>query len=113
MTWGAIYEPESTEPDANHVPEDRREFIVCPTCKGHGQHGPGHVWTADELDEQFGPDQYDVMEDYRRGVYDVRCTECNGARVVRKDCECANCEADREYAREAAAEAAYFAKMGF
>lgn len=111
--WGAVYEPEDAAPkQADHIEEADRPFIVCPTCKGHGHHGPGHVYTQDDLDEQFGPDQYDVMQDYRDGKYDVTCTECKGARVVKGECPCADCEQDREYAREAAAEAAYFARMG-
>lgn len=79
-----------------HIAEADRPFIVCPTCQGNGTHGPGHVFTQDDLDEQFGHEQYDVMADYRAGRYDVRCEECQGQRVVRAECECDECEADRE-----------------
>jgi hypothetical protein len=78
-----------------HVQETARKFVVCPTCEGNGTHGPGHVYTQDDLDEQFGPDQFDVMVDYFAGKYDVRCEECAGKRVVRAECACAKCEADR------------------
>lgn len=78
-----------------HVPTAELPFMVCPTCGGHGTHGPGHVWTASELDEQFGPEADDVMEDYRRGLYDEICSECNGLRVVRTVCACEVCEQDR------------------
>lgn len=57
-------------------------FIVCPTCEGRGTHVnrnvDGHGITSDEMDE-LGPDFFD---DYMSGVYDVRCEECHGQRVV-------------------------------
>ena len=54
-------------------------FEVCERCQGKGSHD---AWeggmTADEMEEQ-GPD---FIEDYLSGVYDVKCTVCNGLRVV-------------------------------
>lgn len=79
----------------NHTEEASRPFIVCPTCEGNGTHGPGHVYTQDDLDERFGYEQDAVMADYRAGVYDVTCTECAGRRVVRDECPCDDCEGDR------------------
>jgi hypothetical protein len=53
--------------------------IVCLRCDGRGVHD---CWeggmTGDEMAEQ-GPE---FFEDYRSGVYDTRCTECNGRNVV-------------------------------
>jgi hypothetical protein len=89
-----------------HIAEEDRPFIVCPRCEGHGHHGPGHVYTMDELDERFGADADDAMQDYRDGKYDVVCTECHGRRVIKADCDCADCEQDRRDRAEAEAEAA-------
>jgi len=54
-------------------------FEVCPRCHGKGAHD---CWeggmTGDEMAEQ-GPE---FFEDYMSGVYDTRCTECDGKRVV-------------------------------
>jgi hypothetical protein len=80
----------------NHIHESERPFVVCPTCQGAGQHGPGHVFTQDDLDEQFGYEQDEVMADYRAGKYDVRCEECKGIRVVKAECACDECETDRQ-----------------
>ncbi len=56
--------------------------VVCPVCDGEGTHvNPsidGNGITADEMQE-LGDD---FREDYMRGVYDVRCEQCNGERVV-------------------------------
>lgn len=78
-----------------HIATADRKFVVCPTCEGNGTHGPGHVYTQDDIDE-IGWDNFDdMMEDYRNGVYDVLCETCHGKRVVKADCECPDCEADR------------------
>lgn len=57
-------------------------YQVCHTYQGRGTHvNPaidGNGLTAEDFDEQ-GPD---FVEDYFSGVYDVRCDECGGARVV-------------------------------
>lgn len=55
------------------------KFVVCGRCEGRGVHD---CWeggmTGDEMAEQ-GPEFFD---DYMDGVYDTRCTECNGLRVI-------------------------------
>lgn len=79
---------------SNHI--ENPKFIVCPRCEGEGTTGPGWVYTMDELDEQFGPDADEFMEDMRDGKYDVPCDECDGKRVVRGECPCEDCEADRQ-----------------
>lgn len=78
-----------------HIETENLPFAVCGTCKGHGTHGPGFVYTMDELDEAFGPDVDQYMDDMRRGMYDVRCETCEGKRVVRTECPCSDCEQDR------------------
>jgi hypothetical protein len=78
-----------------HIDADERPFVVCPTCEGHGTHGPGHVYTMDEVEEAFGPEADEVMAEYRAGTYDVRCETCKGQRVVRADCSCDECEQTR------------------
>lgn len=56
--------------------------VVCPTCGGEGTHVnraiDGHgLSTEDFEDEGFA-------EAYFSGAYDVQCSECRGARVVRR-----------------------------
>jgi hypothetical protein len=55
---------------------------VCPRCEGHGSHvNPaidGNGITESEMYEAGE----DFREDYMAGVYDVRCEECKGNRVV-------------------------------
>jgi hypothetical protein len=58
------------------------KFEVCHRCRGEGSHTnpsiDGNGITASEMDE-LGDD---FREDYMRGVYDVTCSVCHGARVV-------------------------------
>lgn len=58
------------------------KYAVCPRCRGEGSHvNPsvdGHGITAEEMDE-LGPE---FLDDYMGGVYDVRCEQCHGDRVV-------------------------------
>jgi len=55
---------------------------VCPRCRGKGTHvNPsidGNGITSDEM-EELGDE---FLESYLSGVYDVKCHECNGLRVV-------------------------------
>ena len=55
------------------------KYEVCWRCRGEGVHD---CWeggmTSDEMHEQ-GPE---FIDDYFSGVYDKRCTVCNGQRVV-------------------------------
>lgn len=63
-----------------HLPA---RYEVCGRCRGNGIHvnpaidGNG-ITQADR--EDWADD--DFMDDYRAGVYDVRCEECGGNRVV-------------------------------
>ena len=59
------------------VPE---RFEVCDRCEGRGVHDHeafSNGLTASDFDEDP-----DFREDYMRGAYDVRCSECGGQRVV-------------------------------
>ena len=55
------------------------KYEVCWRCRGEGVHD---CWeggmTSDEMHEQ-GPE---FIDDYRSGVYDKRCDQCNGLRVL-------------------------------
>jgi hypothetical protein len=55
------------------------KFEVCWRCEGRGVHD---CWeggmTGDEMAEQ-GPE---FFEDYMSGMYDTKCSECNGRRVL-------------------------------
>ena len=58
------------------------KFEICGRCSGSGTHvNPaidGNGLSQEDFDEA-GPEFYD---DYMGGVYDVRCHECKGNRVV-------------------------------
>jgi len=91
------------------------KFVVCDRCEGRGVHD---CWeggmTGDEMAEQ-GPE---YLDDYLSGVYDTRCTVCDGLRVIevvdtdRLDAGTlrryeATEQAQREYEAEVAAERRY------
>lgn len=67
------------------------KFEVCGRCEGHGSHlNPNigeHAYTSEEFAEDFPDEDYDgynPREEYfkRGGIYDVKCSECHGNRVV-------------------------------
>lgn len=74
-------------------------YAVCPTCEGRGTHvNPavdGNGLTQDDIQE-LGPD---FLDDYLGGVYDVRCRECLGRRVV-PACRCGKPVAEGDYIEE-------------
>jgi len=80
---------------SNHISTESLPFVVCPVCEGHGTHGPGHVFTQADRDEYDPQEWDDMMENYRDGIYDVRCENCDGQRVVKADCPCWDCEQER------------------
>lgn len=59
------------------------KFAVCPTCDGKGTRvNPavdGNGLTSEDFDE-LGED---FRENYFGGLYDIKCSECNGIRVVK------------------------------
>ncbi|MFI5222641.1 MAG: hypothetical protein ACHQX3_00100 [Nitrospirales bacterium] len=70
--------------------DDQEQIIpavygVCPTCDGKGKHvNPAidsHGISPEEFDEDPG-----FREDYFSGLYDMRCVECGGNRVVPVPC---------------------------
>lgn len=71
------------------------KFAVCPRCEGTGTivnpSIDGNGLSAEDFEEQGE----DFREDYFAGVYDVRCPECGGNRVV------AACKGARATARSA------------
>lgn len=59
----------------------RAKFVVCPDCLGEGTHGPGFVWTKDEIDEDREGFE-ETQRLLREGYFDVPCEFCKGKRVV-------------------------------
>lgn len=54
-------------------------YQVCSLCEGHGSHVNPNIdyngLTEDDIHD------YEFMEDYHSGRYDVTCSQCNGMRV--------------------------------
>ena len=59
----------------------RLKFDVCGTCNGRGAYVNPSIDSHGLSREDFDDDP-DFADDYRRGCYDVSCSECGGARVV-------------------------------
>jgi hypothetical protein len=57
------------------------KWEVCPTCNGRGRHVNPAIdcngITAEDFDQEPG-----FREEYMAGMYDVRCYNCDGKRVV-------------------------------
>jgi hypothetical protein len=55
--------------------------IVCPR---YGRHVNPAIdgFSMSELDERYGPDVPEFLDDYFAGAYDVRCEECQGENVI-------------------------------
>lgn len=72
------YELEGEDGDPRFV-ELPAEFVVCHRCSGKGKHvHPSmHVMTSSDFAEM----DFDEIETFHRGGYDVVCEECKGARV--------------------------------
>lgn len=74
----------------------QQQFKVCGTCQGRGSHVnraiDGNGITQDEMAE-MGPE---FFEDYMSGMYDVRCEECGGNRVVPKCVSCNHSAEDED-----------------
>ena len=77
-------------------------WTVCPTCRGTGTHVNPNI-------DRHGidPDEYDFefIDNYQNGVYDVLCAQCDGHRVVpdtdhyKRECESLS-ETDELWASE-------------
>lgn len=57
------------------------KYEVCDRCRGTGKHVNPAVDGNGISQEEFDEDP-DFRESYMSGVYDVRCEECKGERVV-------------------------------
>jgi hypothetical protein len=77
MTAGATF----YEDDEGCEREIPFKWEVCPTCHGKGKHVNPSIDAGGINGEDFEADR-DFYNDYRAGVYDVRCYECKGRRVV-------------------------------
>lgn len=64
---------------------ENAKFVVCPACEGEGQIGPGLVFTASDMDEQWGAN-FDARDDFmrrlREGYGAEKCDWCKGRAVV-------------------------------
>lgn len=73
------------------------KYEVCDRCSGTGKHDHpafSNGFTREDMDEDP-----DFAEDYFKGVYDVRCEECHGQRVVAEIVEAdLNAEQKAQYA---------------
>lgn len=90
------------------------KYEVCYRCEGRGVHDCFSGGFTSEQADEWGPE---FIEDYKEGVYDKRCEECNGDHVVAVIDSCDpetlaaydKAEQDRlDYEAECAAEARYF-----
>ena len=79
--------------------KQRKKWIVCPVCEGEGKTVNPSIDCNGLTAADFAEDP-DFAEDYRNGVYDVRCNACLGERVVTKQRirELASNAADRRLA---------------
>lgn len=56
------------------------KYVICPSCDGEGSYVNPAVDSQGLSAEDLADD--DFREDYLGGVYDQRCSECRGLRVV-------------------------------
>lgn len=56
--------------------------IVCPMCNGTGSHVRHDIDDSGMVDSMREDCDYDGMEEYYRGGFDVVCTTCEGQNVV-------------------------------
>lgn len=89
-------------------------WAICGRCDGSGTHDHPAFENGITSDEMLEHGE-EFCEDYMRGAYDVRCTECDGSgKVLEGDLERLSeaereayeqqLEADADYAAECAAE---------
>lgn len=55
-------------------------YVVCPRCEGSGIHD--HPAFSNGIGAEEWNEDEDFRRDYMAGVYDVKCEECKGNRVV-------------------------------
>lgn len=60
------------------------KFVVCPACGGEGDQDNLGAFTSTDLDEWYGDsdERDEFLNDYKAGMYRVRCDWCKGKRVV-------------------------------
>jgi hypothetical protein len=91
--WAAIEPVVVRRADGSEHVELPAKRVVCPRCEGKGTHVNPNVDGHGLTREDFERDP-DFLDDYMRGVFDVTCYECDGARVT--------LEVDRERAPKVA-----------
>jgi hypothetical protein len=58
------------------------KMIVCPTCGGTGTHVRQDIDDSAMVDSMYEDGDYEGIEHYFNGGYDVQCTQCKGNNVV-------------------------------
>jgi len=81
------------------------KYEVCPRCEGTGYVSKLGAFTREWVDEEFGPDAEEFVEEYKKpgGAYDEHCPVCKGQRVVTAE-QITEWLADLEYEAERQAE---------
>jgi hypothetical protein len=62
----------------------KKEWIVCPVCRGEGKTVNPCIDANGLTAADFAEDP-DFAEDYMSGMYDITCRGCNGKRVVQPE----------------------------
>jgi len=68
--------------DVEFYVELQGHMIVCPECGGHGVHERRDIDCSRIVDMYLEDGDYDGLENYYSGAYDVLCTRCNGNNVI-------------------------------
>jgi hypothetical protein len=58
------------------------KYAVCPRCGGEGHHERDDIDCSRIVDSYHEDGDYEALERYFEGAFDVLCTTCNGMRVV-------------------------------
>lgn len=72
---------------SEHLKEGEKVFlptvrIVCPACDGYGTHERQDIDCSLIVDSYYEDGDYEALERYRNGAFDVPCTCCNGKNVI-------------------------------
>jgi hypothetical protein len=59
-----------------------KKWAVCPTCRGNGAFVNPAIDENGITEEDLDQFDEDFLENYMSGMYDVKCSECEGYRVV-------------------------------
>lgn len=57
-------------------------MVVCPSCGGYGVHERRDIDCSKIVDSYLEDGDYEGLESYHNGAFDVTCTHCKGKNVV-------------------------------